>query len=450
MVDAMEQKKLMNEKLLAGDNSNRTITRNRAFDNAYAKLAQGRPGNGYFQPIEYNESGGLKMMKELGASVGLNFSDYISDALWNKVSNNLKNCTQDELMKFNGQYNRFVAEVNRRQGGIEVPPLFGEAFINKAIDVGADIVSVIATGTAAFLTDGIGLAAEGAISGVVYASAEGLKAANSARYGHTTSGKDMTVNTIKKMGGILIIGGGTLLSSGISKVEKAFITNVSKEHKAFSNYLAKSMKSEQKLLPYERKLLLPYERTQFSASKIKYLFDKYPKNQGAVKNIINKYGDDGIKALAKADKFNFDEVANELLKGKTAYRYVGSDSKYLETIKKEGIIPSSQATYFTLDKYEDAQTAIDKIQILSNKEGKLNSDMVWRLEFNADPLVGKSEFPNAQYGKYNYPEPVAVTYHYDANGGNKPLSGGASQFTTREQIKLNKMVNLITGETIYF
>ena len=43
------------------------------------------------------------------------------------------------------------------------------------------------------------------------------------------------------------------------------------------------------------------------------------------------------KALGLENKI--DDVANELIKGKIAYRHIGSNANYLEQLKSSGIIP---------------------------------------------------------------------------------------------------------------
>lgn len=138
---------------------------------------------------------------------------------------------------------------------------------------------------------------------------------------------------------------------------------------------------------------------------------------------------------------NIDDVASELLKGKIAYRHIGSKVPYLENLKSSGTIPKQTAqgqTYFSLDKIDSPIEAIDKMQL----NGKF-TDAVWRLEFDATQIVGKVKFPKAKWNNAEYIEVLTRSY---PNFG----SGGASQFITQSEIKLKRMINLKTGEIINF
>ena len=138
---------------------------------------------------------------------------------------------------------------------------------------------------------------------------------------------------------------------------------------------------------------------------------------------------------------NIEDVANELIKGKIAYRHIGSDVNYLENLKKTGIIPEQIGqgkTYFSLDKIDNPIEAIDKMQL-----NKKYSDAIWRLEFDTEQLLGKVKFPKAKWDSAEYIE--VLTRSYPDFG-----FGGASQFITQSKIKLTRMINLKTGEVITF
>lgn len=49
---------------------------------------------------------------------------------------------------------------------------------------------------------------------------------------------------------------------------------------------------------------------------------KFKENGGAVAEIIANFGKEGMRVLKKAKRF--EDIAPELIKGKTGYRYIGS------------------------------------------------------------------------------------------------------------------------------
>lgn len=169
------------------------------------------------------------------------------------------------------------------------------------------------------------------------------------------------------------------------------------------------------------------------------IYVKFKEYGGAAAEIISYYGQEGINALKKVN--NIQGAASELIKGKIGYRHISSDVKYLDNLKKTGVIPEqigNNQTYFSLDKIENSDDAIDYMQLNGRK-----TDAVWRLEFNANQLLGKAFFAKGNWNKSEYLEILARSF---PNFG----KGGASQFITQSEIKLTKMVNLRTGEVITF
>ena len=169
------------------------------------------------------------------------------------------------------------------------------------------------------------------------------------------------------------------------------------------------------------------------------IYVKFKEDGGAAAEIIAHFGQEGLDALKRVK--NIEDVANELIKGKIAYRHIGSDINYLENLKKTGIIPEQIGqgkTYFSLDKIDNPIEAIDKMQL-----NKKYNDAIWRLEFDTEQLLGKVKFPKAKWGSAEYIE--VLTRSYPDFG-----SGGASQFITQSKIKLTRMTNLKTGEVITF
>lgn len=77
-----------------------------------------------------------------------------------------------------------------------------------------------------------------------------------------------------------------------------------------------------------------------------------------------------------------------------------------------------------------------------------DNDATWRLEFETEQIVGKSEFPYAKHQNAEYLEPICRSYPNLPNEGQG--NGGATQFLTTAEIKLKRMINLKTGEVIPF
>ena len=169
------------------------------------------------------------------------------------------------------------------------------------------------------------------------------------------------------------------------------------------------------------------------------IYVKFKEHGGAAAEIISYYGREGINALKKVD--NIQGAASELIKGKIGYRYISSDVKYIEDLKRIGTIPvqtGNNQTYFSLNKMGNPDDAIDYMQLNGRK-----TDAVWRLEFNTNQLLEKAFFAKGNWNESEYLEVLARSF---PNFG----KGGASQFVTQSEIKLTKMVNLKTGEVITF
>jgi hypothetical protein len=183
-----------------------------------------------------------------------------------------------------------------------------------------------------------------------------------------------------------------------------------------------------------------FVRTKYGQNVLNQLTSKFGvTNDGAAAVILQKWGDDGLAILNKSTVNNLDDAANELLKNKTAYRHISSNVSYLEQLKASGKVPqNANNTYFSLDKFDDPIVAIDKMQLNANA-----TDAVWRLEFDATQLIGKTTFPKGMWNNAEYIEVLTRSY---PNFG----SGGASQFITQSEITLKRMVNLKTGQIINF
>lgn len=68
--------------------------------------------------------------------------------------------------------------------------------------------------------------------------------------------------------------------------------------------------------------------TKYGKEAEQLIYVKFKENGGAAAEIIVHYGQEGLDALKRVK--NIEDVANELIKGKIAYRHIGSDVNYLE------------------------------------------------------------------------------------------------------------------------
>lgn len=184
-----------------------------------------------------------------------------------------------------------------------------------------------------------------------------------------------------------------------------------------------------------------FVRSKYGQDILNKLTAKFGLNDGAAAVIIQKWGDEGLEILNKSTVKKIDDAASELLKGKTAYRHIGSNVDYLNVMKSEGLIPKQTGqgkTYFSLDKIDDPIIAIDKMQLDSKY-----TDAVWRAEFDATQLVNQVSFPKGKWNNAEYIEILTSSYRTFGDGG-------ASQFITESAIKITRLVNLKTGEVINF
>lgn len=87
----------------------------------------------------------------------------------------------------------------------------------------------------------------------------------------------------------------------------------------------------------------------------------------------------------------------ELIKGKAGYRYIGSQSIYIEELKQTGVIPAINGDgehYFTLSKFDNSTEAISKLQL-----NGVMTDAFWRAGFEIDKIRSPVSFPYANWGE---------------------------------------------------
>lgn len=116
----------------------------------------------------------------------------------------------------------------------------------------------------------------------------------------------------------------------------------------------------------------------------------------------------------------------------TAYRYVGSDAKYLDDFVKNGQIPSGN--YYSFDKIDDMTQASSKLQV--------PHDARYRAEFDTLPYVDKTRIPNGDWGKADYLEPI--TKDFPGFG-----QGGATQAVIDGEVAVSKIIDLKTGQVVF-
>ena len=179
---------------------------------------------------------------------------------------------------------------------------------------------------------------------------------------------------------------------------------------------------------------------QFGKEAENLIYIKFNKDGGAAAEIMAHFGQEGFDALKKVD--NIDDAAKELVKNKIVYRAVNENTYNFDKLKKQGIIdatPQERPTYVTIDKYSDATTIQQKLQ--------LPHKPTWIAEFDGNQLVEDIRIPNGKYMNAEYKEVLCKSF---PEINDIKLDGGGSQFITNSQIKINRLVNLETGEVILF
>ncbi len=116
----------------------------------------------------------------------------------------------------------------------------------------------------------------------------------------------------------------------------------------------------------------------------------------------------------------------------TAYRYVGSDAKYLDEFIKNGHIP--KGNYYSFDKIDDMTQASSKLQV--------PHDARYRAEFDTLPYVDKTKIPNGDWGEADYLEPI--TKDFPGFG-----QGGATQAVIDREVSVSKIIDLKTGQVVF-
>ena len=170
------------------------------------------------------------------------------------------------------------------------------------------------------------------------------------------------------------------------------------------------------------------------------IYVKYHADGGAAAEILDHYGTDGLNALKTAS--SIDGAAKELVRNKTVYRAVNETSYNFDKLKNQGLIdasPTEHPSYVSLDNYSDANTIQQKLQ--------LPKKPTWVAEFSGNQIVGDVRVPNAKFLTADYKEVLCKSYP-EING--LKLEGGGSQFITNSEIKVDRLVNLETGEVITF
>jgi len=115
------------------------------------------------------------------------------------------------------------------------------------------------------------------------------------------------------------------------------------------------------------------------------------------------------------------------------YRYVSSDSPYLQDLLSTGIIPANgRGTYISFD--NPGSGAAGKLQV--------PHDAAIKIEFDTKQILNDVNIPQGQWGKADYLEPI--TSDFPQFG-----PGGATQAVTTKPIFVNKVIDTNTGKVLY-
>ncbi|MDR0864230.1 MAG: hypothetical protein LBO74_04765 [Candidatus Symbiothrix sp.] len=178
--------------------------------------------------------------------------------------------------------------------------------------------------------------------------------------------------------------------------------------------------------------------TSFGKEAENLIYIKFNADGGAAAEIIDHFGQEGLNALKKVN--NIQDVASELVKEKMMYRYINENTFGFADIKATGTIqkaPIEFPTYVTTERYTSGSFAKDKLQLPGTNEP------TWIIEFESTQIFNDIKFPLAKWNKAEYIEVTCKSYPLQG-------TGGGIQFITNSQIKIKRMTNFQTGETINF
>jgi len=391
------------------------VTGDKRFDNEWSKLYGrstdyinfGRPdeafskGEGrviyysgrrasYLPNESLSERSGYQVMKELGESVGLDISNYISEEFWNK---DIRDMSSEEVAEWNRQYDKFVMDVNKRQKGEPIDPkgeeesIFTEAVIDKMIDITAEVATAVIPQ----------YTIPGAVATVaVRASQEGLKWANATYHGNSCDGvgtmggrflRNVTTDFAFGVGGKMV--GDLLGSAGKVTFKEANIA--SKESKIITRTAAKAGGNiEQKFLGYERRFLLEYKPTNAIAKKGDNIVTAF-KNETGIN--LRKATNDNLlnKANQWQGKGNYpgvdDWVVVEIPKGTKIHGGLPGQSEYYAATSNINVNGSSVSTYW------------ESLQVKPHESlGYRNEIGVYEVTKDIQGAISKAT-ANPQYGK---------------------------------------------------
>lgn len=169
--------------------------------------------------------------------------------------------------------------------------------------------------------------------------------------------------------------------------------------------------------------------------RIEEISEKISKSK-AFKNAVNELPND--KAM-----FYVKETGEAI--PSTSYKYIDSNSRELNNILEEGILParhSSKPHYSSFQKYDDSSKAIDGLQLARRPDGTLMNDARYRVEFDTLQVVDDIQVPRGKWGEADYLEPL--TSDYPEFG-----QGGASQIIFNNKVRVKEVVDLRTGQLIF-
>jgi len=151
-----------------------------------------------------------------------------------------------------------------------------------------------------------------------------------------------------------------------------------------------------------------------------------------------------LRQIAQSPDFspaNFYALSNGDLIPATGYRYISSDSGFVQTVQDTGVLPvsnNSGNTYISFDNFTDPATAASKLQLPPQNEAGV------KIEFDTLQISDNVQIPTGRMGTPNYLQPEPITQFNPQYG-----EGGATQAITNQPITVTRMTNIQTGQVLY-
>lgn len=129
----------------------------------------------------------------------------------------------------------------------------------------------------------------------------------------------------------------------------------------------------------------------------------------------------------------------------TSYKYIDSNAPDLQKILSDGHMPartSNRPHYGSFNKYNNANDAMDALQLAKKPDGTPWNDARYRVEFDTLQHIDEIEVPRGKWGEADYLEPLTKDYTDFGDGG-------ATQIIFKSKTKVKEVVDLKTGEIVF-